>query len=218
VSSNIVDSYQGQTNVRGILCDWWTATLTNYLGLSGSVVRETYFSGAGVVVNGVDVGRVPIRFVINGTLGGQPFYHSYEVMKFLPFLPPAWRFQELFGDCFVMRNVAMANVGDDDDDHHDDVNIPSLPELPDDFKMTMEINMFTHNSSYYIAVWQVGNLTRIDYESSLVYYTDITDGDNSLRYQLLTTVASNCTQMPLNSTTPFGGEPPGLNVNPMSVP
>jgi hypothetical protein len=48
----------------------------------------------------------------------------------------------------------------------DDVQpLPPMPPLPDDFQMTIEINMFTHNSSYYIQLWQVGNLTRIDYES-----------------------------------------------------
>jgi hypothetical protein len=37
--------------------------------------------------------------------------------------------------------------------------------------MTMEVNMYTHNSSFFIALWVLGNKCRIEYESNGTRWT-----------------------------------------------
>jgi hypothetical protein len=153
---------------------------------------------------------------------------AVEFVRFLPFLPPSWRQVEMFGDCFTQRNVANAALGDDDDDHHDDVKIPALPALPKDFKMMIEVNMYTHNTSWLASYWQFGNLSRVDYEYggqvsvrksgararvcvyvlmlvATQFWTSIADNNANFRYEFPTSAASNCTQISLNSSFPFAG-------------
>jgi len=99
-------------------------------------------------------------------------------------------------------------MGDDDDDHHDDVNIPPMPVLPVNYSFTMEVNMFSHNTSFLLAYWQVGNQARVDYEAAGLKWTDIADGDANARYEFQTSAPENCTAMGLNDNVTFGGEAP----------
>jgi hypothetical protein len=97
-------------------------------------------------------------------------------------------------------------------------SVPSLPPLPTSYKFVIEVNEFTHNTSFAMAFYKYGGKARIEYraenegdasmsESPSDQYVDIADNAVARRYQF-SADPSACVSVPISSTNlTFGGEP-----------